>query len=569
MRKSIIFFIAIIVAILAVFAFASCCSGNNDGVAGESRIEESGSDENQSDGKADSIHTHIFDKQVATKPYLAAKATCKNFAKYYFSCECGEKGRYTFESGELANHNFIKINGKPATCTEIGITDSEKCTVCGTVIKASEYIPALGHDIVKHDAKEPTCTAAGYKAYETCTRCDYTTYEEVKAAGHNLITHEAQNATCENIGWAEYVECSRCDYSTYSEIPATGHDYDSGICKICDDIRVTDDNFFVFTLLGNDTYAVAVNKNYASLLPKGIRIPDSYNGKKVTAIVDNAFVDCKELQMKVVIPSGVTRIGASAFYDCANLTDVKIPDGVTVIGESAFYHCSGLIDIILPSGLEKLSKSVLSGCGGLKSITLPSKLKTIGEYALSECGGLTTVDIPESVTAIDSNAFLNCGSLTTVTGCKGVVSFGESAFRNDKIVAITVPDVCEKIGAYCFNGMSAGATITVNPTSLKSIGESAIGSGAYIIWNSDETTKWKIAYKWTGYVYSSATYDASYHYGRKNETYYLYAEINRNSAEKTYRSTRNWARIYDCTNHNEIGSYFSDATLSYGTWIRQ
>lgn len=569
MKKSIISFIAIIVVTLTVFAFTSCCGENNDSVASESRIEESGSDENQSDSKTDSIHTHIFDKQIATEPYLAAKATCEHFAKYYFSCACGEKGQYTFESGELADHNFIKTDGKPATCTESGITDGEKCSVCGVVIKASENIPALGHDIVKHDAKEPTCTEAGYKAYETCTRCDYTTYEEVKAAGHNLITHEAQNATCENIGWAEYVECSRCGYSTYSEIPATGHNYDSGICGTCNDIRVTDDNYFTFTLLGDDTYSVAVNKNYASLLPKGVRIPESYNGKKVTAVVDNAFADCKDLQMKVIIPIGVTRIGASAFYDCANLIGVEIPDGVTVIGESAFYHCSGLIDITLPSGLEKISKSMLSGCSGLESITLPSKLTTIGEYALSECNGLTSIDIPESVTAIESNAFLNCGSLATVTGCKGVVSFGDSAFCNDKIVAVTVPDVCEKIGARCFDGMSAGATITINPAALKSIGERAIGSGAYIIWNSDETTKWKIAYKWTGFVYSSATYDASCHYGYKNTTYYLLASINRDSAEKTYRSTRQWAKIYDCTNHNEIGSYFSDATLSYGTWIRQ
>ena len=42
------------------------------------------------------------------------------------------------------------------------------------------------------------------------------------------------------------------------------------------------------------------------------------------------------------IPFGTRIIGASAFYQCDNLTDITIPDTVTAIGRRAFYQCSSL-----------------------------------------------------------------------------------------------------------------------------------------------------------------------------------------------------------------------------------
>ena len=41
---------------------------------------------------------------------------------------------------------------------------------------------------------------------------------------------------------------------------------------------------------------------------------------------------------EVVIPEGVTSIGAEAFEACGNLTNVTIPDGVASIGDSAFWY---------------------------------------------------------------------------------------------------------------------------------------------------------------------------------------------------------------------------------------
>ena len=95
---------------------------------------------------------------------------------------------------------------------------------------------------------------------------------------------------------------------------------------------------------------------------------------------------------KVVIKSGVTRIGKQAFFRFTNLTSVTIPDTVTEIRGFAFYDCTSL-----------------------SSITLPKKLKTIGTYAFGNCTALKSLTIPASVTEIEENPFYQCRNLKTVT----------------------------------------------------------------------------------------------------------------------------------------------------------
>ena len=52
----------------------------------------------------------------------------------------------------------------------------------------------------------------------------------------------------------------------------------------------------------------------------------------------------------VDIKEGVTGIGYSAFFDCANLKSITIPSSVTSIGERAFDNCYSLGSILIPSG---------------------------------------------------------------------------------------------------------------------------------------------------------------------------------------------------------------------------
>ncbi|MBR2071370.1 MAG: hypothetical protein IJ967_02170, partial [Phascolarctobacterium sp.] len=50
-------------------------------------------------------HEHLYDQEVIDDKYIKDQATCKTFATYYKSCECGEKGTEFFTSDYKLDHN--------------------------------------------------------------------------------------------------------------------------------------------------------------------------------------------------------------------------------------------------------------------------------------------------------------------------------------------------------------------------------------------------------------------------------------------------------------------------------
>ena len=122
-------------------------------------------------------------------------------------------------------HTEKTVAGKPATCTETGLTDGISCSVCGTVIKAQKEIPAKGHSWDEGEiTTSPTCENAGVKTY-TCTVCNATKTEAIDATGHTPIEVAEQPATCTEAGHTAGTKCSVCEaiLSGMEEIPATGH----------------------------------------------------------------------------------------------------------------------------------------------------------------------------------------------------------------------------------------------------------------------------------------------------------------------------------------------------------
>jgi hypothetical protein len=85
------------------------------------------------------------------------------------------------------------------------------------------------------------------------------------------------------------------------------------------------------------------------------------------------------------VPDGVESIGAYAFYNCLELTDIKFPTGLVSVGYHAFQYCRGLVTP--PNGVIKIGDNAFDGCYGLgrATMTLPARLERIGAYAFRHC----------------------------------------------------------------------------------------------------------------------------------------------------------------------------------------
>ena len=176
---------------------------------------------------------------------------------------------------------------------------------------------------------------------------------------------------------------------------------------------------------------------------------------------------------ELVIPSGVTKIGDYAFYNCSKLTSVTIPSGVKSIGSYAFYYCQSLTSVTVPSGVTSIGSCAFYYCIRLASASLPNTVTSLGSAAFNGCRMLTSVDLPTGLTLIDSNTFYGCEKLESVTIPSGVTEIGYSAFHGCKALKqVVIPSKVTKIGDYAFQSCEALESVTI-PSGVTSIGNYA------------------------------------------------------------------------------------------------
>ena len=125
------------------------------------------------------------DEVVVTAP------TCTTGGYTTYTCKvCGHVG--VDDKTDALGHTEETVTGKAATCTETGLTDGVKCSVCGETITAQEVISATGHNYEGVVTKQPTCTEAGVKTFTCKNDANHTYTESVAATGHS--------ASCGHLG---------------------------------------------------------------------------------------------------------------------------------------------------------------------------------------------------------------------------------------------------------------------------------------------------------------------------------------------------------------------------------
>ena len=131
--------------------------------------------------------------------------------------------------GAPLGHTEVTVPGKAATCTETGLTDGKKCSVCEETLVAQETIPAKGHTEVTVPGKAPTCTETGLTDGKKCSVCEETivAQETIPAKGHTEVTVPGKAPTCTETGLTDGKKCYVCGETLVAQedIPAKGHSY--------------------------------------------------------------------------------------------------------------------------------------------------------------------------------------------------------------------------------------------------------------------------------------------------------------------------------------------------------
>ncbi len=184
--------------------------------------------------KIESKHTHEFTQKITDYEYLLSPATCTEKAKYYYSCECGEKGTETFDYGSPLGHNFGDyLSDDNATCIADG-SKTAKCIRCNATDTVTDANTRLGHKFTNYVPDgNATCTKDGTKTAK-CDRCDETdtitdansklqhTYNRQIAADKYLAT----TATCTKKATYYYAcICGTKGTETYEYGAALGHNF--------------------------------------------------------------------------------------------------------------------------------------------------------------------------------------------------------------------------------------------------------------------------------------------------------------------------------------------------------
>ena len=236
-----------------------------------------------------------------------------------------------------------------------------------------------------------------------------------------------------------------------------------------------------------DPYYVYVGKSENVVIPK----KEFYSDKLIRTAHTTVKVK------SVVIPKGVTKIGAKAFENCSSLTKISIPSTVTSIGDKAFWGCSNLKEIKIPDSVTSIGIEAFTWCKKLNEIKIPNSVQSIGSCAFWGCSSLTEVSIPPSVKNTKGYSNLKFttsvfgeipnikvsddemvreivnGNLKSVIILEGVTTIGKEAFKGFKaLTSVTIPSTVKEIGDWAFMGCGSLVDVTI-PEGVTTIGVGA------------------------------------------------------------------------------------------------
>ena len=212
---------------------------------------------------------------------------------------------------------------------------------------------------------------------------------------------------------------------------------------------------------------------------------------------------CSDQIQNLVIESGVTSIGSSAFFGHEALTNVTIGKDVASISPNAFAGCKKLSTLTIPDGVTHIYSCAFYDCTALKRVTIPGTVTEIIADAFEECVNLRDIYFDGSKTAWGRLDFSEMGlhsatvhfissgtcgeNLTwnfdadtgtlTISGSGDMENYGPDHARpwddySADVQQVVVKEGVTGIGANSFSSCDALTSVTV-PSSVTEIRENA------------------------------------------------------------------------------------------------
>ncbi|MCL2061995.1 MAG: leucine-rich repeat domain-containing protein [Firmicutes bacterium] len=211
--------------------------------------------------------------------------------------------------------------------------------------------------------------------------------------------------------------------------------------------------------------------------PTEFAIPQEIAGRTITSIGANAFLDQTQLT-QITIPDSVTHIAGGAFRGTYALSEflidpantaftvqdgilynfttlihapysvsghVVVPQFITEIADYAFENRSLLNQITLPASIQRIGVSAFENTSSLTQINFQSSSQLQEIAALSFANsGINSIQLPQSLLFIGDGAFLNCVGLMDATVPNNLIRIGLGAFQGcENLQSMTLPFVGE------------------------------------------------------------------------------------------------------------------------------
>lgn len=405
--------------------------------------------------------------------------TCTKKGEIHKHCPLCENDKVEYI--DTTPHQWITDSIVDVSCTSGGYT-IEVCKVCSATQKTNRN-DALGHFMKEVSRIEPTTSSEG-KIVSRCERCGYDEIVVLSKLEETTVPSEEPNKNAPqktDDGVLKYILSDDKSYYivngvvdcsvTMVTIPDTWYNIPVKVigkdafknCRSLASITIPESITSIEDAAFNGT---SLKKVYITDIAAWCNISFESVVSNPLRYADNLYLN-GEYVKEIVIPDGVTSIGAHAFDGYSNLVGISIPESVNSIGYSAFRDCISLKNVYItdlvawcnisfdgsnatplnkadnlylngeivkelkiPTGVTSISSYAFHGYTGLASVTFHDRVTNIGNCAFANCINLTSITISDSVTSIGGYAFYNCYKLKSFILGTGVAKIGDFALDN-------------------------------------------------------------------------------------------------------------------------------------------